>query len=202
MMNSVAMRAMTMSEAGHRADEILRRIDGVKNPIGAEVGVAIGQTSECLLTRRGDLRLVMVDSYLPADSQPEPYRQSGDWHARLTQAEQDAHKRAAEEATAFAADRRQILSMLSVVAASTYPDLHFDFVFIDADHSYEGASSDISAWAPKIKPGGWLCGHDYMMNGDPARPWSMGPKKAVDEFVAEHNLRLELGLNYTWFTRL
>ena len=40
---------------------------------------------------------------------------------------------------------------------------HFNdvwFVFIDADHSYEGVKRDIVAWHPKITPGGVIAGHD------------------------------------------
>lgn len=190
-----------MSEARQRADEILRRIAGVKNPIGAEIGVAIGQTSECLL-QRGDLKLIMVDSWLPSELQSDSYKASGDRYGTLSQGEQDAHRRVAEEVTAFAGDRRTIVPLLSHVAATLYPDFYFDFVFIDADHTYEGASSDIADWAHKVKPGGWLCGHDYYLNPDQSMPWQVGPKKAVDEFISEHDLRLELGMNYTWFLRL
>ena len=38
-----------------------------------------------------------------------------------------------------------------------------DFVFVDADHSTEGVSEDIEAWRPKIRPGGWMIGHDFNM---------------------------------------
>ena len=36
-----------------------------------------------------------------------------------------------------------------------------DRVFIDADHSKRGCEADIRAWAPKVKPSGWVCGHDW-----------------------------------------
>ncbi len=36
-----------------------------------------------------------------------------------------------------------------------------DFVFVDADHSYECAKADITNWLPKIKEQGWIGGHDY-----------------------------------------
>ena len=201
MKNSAAKKMTTMSEALHRAQEILNRLNGTQNPIGAEIGVAIGQTSECLLQRH-DLKLIMVDSYRPSEEQTEAYKASGDRFGTLTKGEQDAHKRVAEEVTRFAEPRRALLNMDSLEAAKTIPDGSLDFVFIDADHSYEGASADISAWHTKVKPGGWLCGHDYWLVPDPSQSWTQGPKRAVDEFVAERNLRLELGLNYTWFVRL
>lgn len=39
-------------------------------------------------------------------------------------------------------------------------DETYDFVFIDADHTYEGCKEDILLWGPKVKPGGFLMGHD------------------------------------------
>lgn len=49
----------------------------------------------------------------------------------------------------------------SVEAAAEFDDESLDWVFIDADHSYEAVVADIAAWAPKLKPGGLLSGHDY-----------------------------------------
>ncbi|MHC4377603.1 MAG: class I SAM-dependent methyltransferase [Planctomycetota bacterium] len=33
-------------------------------------------------------------------------------------------------------------------------------VFLDADHTTEAVQADIQAWWPKVRPGGWLAGHD------------------------------------------
>jgi len=53
--------------------------------------------------------------------------------------------------------------MSSLEAATTYLDKSLDFVFIDADHSYEAVRADIIAWWPKVKNGGIISGHDYHM---------------------------------------
>jgi len=51
--------------------------------------------------------------------------------------------------------------MESVAAAAMYADNSLDFVFIDADHTYESITSDIQSWLPKVKIGGIISGHDY-----------------------------------------
>jgi hypothetical protein len=101
----------------------------------------------------------------------------------------------AKEVTAFAQDRRRIMHMPSTLAAEMLQDESFDFVFLDADHSYKAVKEDIEAWGPKVRPGGWLCGHDY---GKPA----LGVTQAVSEFVEATGLFLELGQNTTWFIKL
>ena len=58
------------------------------------------------------------------------------------------------------ADRAQVLRMSTVEAAQLFQDNSLDFVFIDADHSYDGVMQDIAAWQPKVKPGGWLGGSE------------------------------------------
>jgi cephalosporin hydroxylase len=40
-----------------------------------------------------------------------------------------------------------------------------DFVYIDADHSFDAVLNDILAWKKVIRPGGWIGGHDYNDEG-------------------------------------
>ncbi len=39
-----------------------------------------------------------------------------------------------------------------------------DWVYIDALHDYENVTADLNAWAPLIRSGGALCGHDYIQH--------------------------------------
>lgn len=54
-----------------------------------------------------------------------------------------------------------------------------DFIFIDADHSYESVKSDILDYFPLLKIGGIIAFHDYVSGIHGDHP---GVKKAVDEF--------------------
>lgn len=65
---------------------------------------------------------------------------------------------------------------LSMEAAKDYPDGFADMVLIDADHEYESVREDIRAWMPKVRKGGFLCGHDYSEPNE-------GVVKAVDELI-------------------
>lgn len=65
--------------------------------------------------------------------------------------------------------------------AEQFDDGYFDFVFIDADHSYPAVQKDIAAWLPKVRDGGILAGHDY---GNTYHP---GVKVAVDEVFKDVN---------------
>ncbi len=69
-------------------------------------------------------------------------------------------------------------------ASTLFEDNELDFVFIDAEHTYQGLSNDLRCWMPKIKKTGILAGHDYHEN------WS-GVIKAVDEIIGKDNIKLE-----------
>tara|TARA_R110000868_G_scaffold140124_2_gene355437 strand:+ start:1125 stop:1706 length:582 start_codon:yes stop_codon:yes gene_type:complete len=62
-------------------------------------------------------------------------------------------------------------------AYKLFADASLDFVFIDADHSYEGVLEDIQLWHPKVKTGGVLAGHDY--------DWTGVKQAVIDFFVAK-----------------
>jgi hypothetical protein len=49
----------------------------------------------------------------------------------------------------------------SVTASRLLGDATLDWVHLDARHDYASLKTDIQAWLPKVKPGGWLSGDDY-----------------------------------------
>lgn len=178
-----------------RAKEVLKRLNGAKHPRGAEIGVFAGEMSAALLRENPILHLDMIDSW---EGEGKAYTgDSGDWHAKLSQKTQDGFFEAALQRTDFASDRRTVLCGRSTAIAENTQQ-QYDFVFLDADHSYEGCSADIAAWRGKIKPGGWLGGHDYENHNFP----KFGVTRAVNEFVAASGLELELGDNFCWFVRI
>lgn len=59
-------------------------------------------------------------------------------------------------------DRAIMIRADSAIASDIFADESLDFVYIDANHAYEFVKEDIAKWYPKVKKGGWLCGHDFL----------------------------------------
>lgn len=55
----------------------------------------------------------------------------------------------------------EVLRHDTAAAGALFSGTAVDVVYFDADHSRDGLARDIAAWAPRLKPGGLLCGHDY-----------------------------------------
>lgn len=181
------------SAAQLRCDAILERLNPKEGSItGVEVGVFAGDLSRKLLASRPEMVLHLVDSWTTVH-RPD-YALSGDFHTTLSQADQDLAHAMTVRAVSFAASRAPIIRMDSLKAAALFPDGTLDFVFIDADHSYEGCAADIAAWLPKVKVGGVLCGHDYENTDFP----KFGVRRAVDQLLGT----VELGENFTWFKHI
>jgi predicted O-methyltransferase YrrM len=60
-----------------------------------------------------------------------------------------------------------------------------DLIFHDASHEYEGVRDDLIHWFPKLKSDGIMIIDDY-------EPQFPGVVRAVDEYIAEHDLEKEM----------
>jgi hypothetical protein len=182
-----------------RAREILSRLP--ENPTVVEIGVFRGRLSRDLLQQRKDLRLTMVDQWSNhGHDGAELKRRYGEipFYVKYSPERWERIYRHVVNSNRFAADRINIIRKSSLDAAKDIPDRSCDLVFIDADHTYEAVKADIQAWRPKVKPGGYLAGHDY---DAPKEGGIYGVKRAVDEFARDHNATIETGDDYTFFIR-
>jgi hypothetical protein len=143
-----------------------------------EVGVELGRNARVILAQNQPAELTLVD--------PWRHLPGSDWERLDEGATLNLDDNYQIVRSLFYGDPRvTLMRKLSTEAAALFPDESLDIVYIDADH-YQ-AAQDIAAWWPKVKPGGYLCGHDYTMN-----EW-IKVQRDVDAFA----LRVDLPLYVT-----
>ena len=123
---------------------------------GAEIGVGIGETAAYLLHTCKDLYLLLVDPWVRQDPCICPnWENFGlDPHENFEKTLRVLKKVDPE------VSRCQIIKTFSVQAALAIEDGALDFVFVDANHSGKAVAEDLKAWAPKVRVGGAVFGHD------------------------------------------
>lgn len=176
---------------------------------GVEVGVFKGEFSKSIL-ERWDGTLYMVDVWRPLDWSDYNDMSNHSGHS-------DAYREAMESIVGNE-DRAIMVRASSEIAASMFEDNSLDFVYIDANHAYDYVVQDIEVWYPKVRPGGLICGHDYIdidwdqdpnfhENGKDKHIWTsvyngvFGVNPAVDEFCRRNSLDLEVTCEWfgSWF---
>lgn len=142
------------------------------NGVIAEIGVETGSYSRVIFDRAGPSRFHLIDVW---ESIPDP------WPSREAQAQnyRDVCRMFADQ---IATDRVVVHKGDDLQILAGFPDAYFDWVYIDTVHQYEHTLRELEACAPKMKPGGLICGHDYS-DSTTSRRYGWGVIRAVDEFV-------------------
>lgn len=153
-----------------------------KNCVVAEIGVCHGDNAKNIHKICKPKELVLVDSWSNATTGIGRIRARPDevWENMLKSLQDH-----------FSSDDSvKIHRGLSLEVCKNFPNDYFDWVYIDASHLYDECYLDLVNWFPKIKVGGFLCGHDYTDNENTRRK-NFGVKKAVDQFVEENGLVID-----------
>ncbi len=128
---------------------ILMRDAGFK--IGVEVGVEQGLYSERLCQLIPGLKLYAVDCWQAHRGYRDHVSQE-----KLDGFFESTRKRVAQYDC-------QLIRKWSVEAAKRFDDRSLDFVYIDANHDLANVIKDLVAWAPKVRKGGIISGHDFKL---------------------------------------
>jgi len=169
---------------------IIDRIPKGESWTGAEIGVLKGQTAREILQARPLVYHILVDPW--SDDKDESYINSGSSDSKQEQSFYDECFKITSIRMEPFKDRVEFMRMKSVDASHLIEDNSLDYVFIDADHSYEGVARDIKTWISKVRPGGWIGGHDYNDRHYPS----------VSKAVHENFDNVEIGPDHTWFVRI
>ena len=146
---------------------------------GAEIGVQAGLYSQTLRNTWKGEELYLIDRWKYDPDYKDIANVSDEKQIKLYLSVVDK----------FANDDSiQVIKKDSIEASKQFPDEFFDWIYLDADHSYAGCMNDLEAWYPKLKKGGIFAGHDYL-DGEFACG-SFRVKSAVDKFIKDKIVNL------------
>ena len=162
---------------------LLRRMP--KNSVCVEIGVWKGDFSDRILRLTHPRELYLID---PWAFQPQFPKRMYSGNLASSQHDMDAicegvRRRFAQVKEVrihrrFSSDLPEILQGASL-----------DWVYIDGNHSKAFVKQDLDLCWPRLRRGGYITGDDYSWRD---LDGSYGVREAVDEFAAEHELRVEL----------
>ena len=144
-----------------REFEIARRLNQNNAKVGVEIGVFKGRFSKAILDRWPGT-LYMVD----------PWRPLGDEY--LDSSNHKMHASAYSDTMNSIKgyeDRAFMIRALSDQAVNLFADNSLDYVYIDGNHAYDWVKQDLEMWWPKLKSGGIMSGHDFLLVD-----WDNNPK--------------------------
>lgn len=166
-------------------DVLWKLINKNRLKVGAEIGVAFAGHSERILQKTRS-KLYCIDPYQHIRGYDDPMNKS--------QTEFDLLFQFAQSRLAKYRSRVTFIRQKSQ-AAITKIQGEIDYVYIDADHSYQGVREDIRRWFFKIRDGGIIAGHDYNHPNFP------GVKRAVDEFFDRFGWKVTSYPSGVWWVK-
>lgn len=152
----------------------------LKKIVGAEIGVYKGRNAKQILEQLSIKTLYLIDPFKPfIDASTGQLHNSANFN---------------DTKTFLDCFKNQIIFIKkkSDQAFSLIPSL--DFVYIDGDHSYEVVKNDIEVYYPKIKPSGFIGGHNF-------EPRYLGVIKAVSEYALANQLKVHIKKTDWWIKK-
>jgi len=159
-----------------------------KDGVVAEIGTAEGAFARSILDAAKPRLLHLID--------PWEHFAEGAYTAdfsNVSAERQDArHQDVLKKFAAEIADGQVVVHRATSAAAlADFADGEFDWIYVDGLHTEEGVHADLTAYAAKLKPHGFISGHDYT-NNPLADRQGFGVIEAVNRFAVETDFRLIL----------
>jgi hypothetical protein len=144
--------------------------------VTAEIGVATGRLSKIIIENNKPKKLYLIDAWKNFDI--------GYYDENMV--DDDSHEKRYQSVKEHFATNQSVILVrdYSTEAAKQFEDEFFDWVYIDADHSYDGCITDLKAYNKKVKQTGYIWGHDWLAGTYTKKGFDVN--RAVKDFVEEN----------------
>ena len=139
-----------------------------KNSVVAEVGTQYGRFAEKIISITKPKKLHLIDYNFDL------------FKAEVTREQKTIFQEGIENGTV------ELHEGDSSTILGSFPEEYFDWIYIDADHAYEGVCKDIDRGYTKLKSDGMMIFNDYT-NWSVCEIMPYGVAKAVNEFCIANN---------------
>ena len=150
--------------------KILLMLADIEDAIGAEIGVAQGETTLQLVSLDNVKRVYAIDPFLKYSSPPNGIKSGQGYNDRKIahmidneQTFEDFYNICKNKFAAYK-DRIILLRKFSNQAAKLINE-KLDFVYIDGNHAYEYVYDDLEKYYKLVRPGGIIIGDDFSFTG-------------------------------------
>ena len=155
--------------------------DFPKNGIGAEVGVARAYNAMHLYHITKPKLMYLCDTWL--NDYPYEFHVAPDlWNGPNKEITSEIFKKELSDGTV------SIFHGYSAAFFNSLEDDHLDWIYIDANHRYEGVKPDLERAYDKVKNNGIIAGHDFYVN---PTAWKSGVVRAVNEMIQDGKIIME-----------
>ena len=161
--------------------------------IAIEVGVWRGDFSQQMINTLKPNKFYGVDPY---HYSPDQVSAPGPEFAN----QQKLDALASSVQQRFQQQGHELIRSNSDQAAKQFKGRTVDVVYLDGDHTYNGVKTDIKAWLPKVKKGGYLVGHDYCA-GKTGGGYPYGVIEAVAEAFPDTEVGVTNDSPPSWYIR-
>ncbi|MFO1005727.1 MAG: class I SAM-dependent methyltransferase [Planctomycetaceae bacterium] len=144
-----------------------------KGAVIAEAGVSQGQYSRAILEVCQPQKLHLIDI----------------WQSNKARYDEEAYQLVLKTfASQIGSGTVVVHRDYSHKVFAAFPDNYLDYVYLDADHSYDAVKLELETVKQKMKPDGVIAGHDYVKWSNQSSRF--GVVEAVNEFCLNHDFEL------------
>lgn len=169
---------------GFLRDDMYKLFKELGFSTGVEIGVEKGKNAQTMFEIIPNLKLYGVDPYKQHPQASYAYHAMiRNWDAKyLHNAKRQCLKR-------MNGRNFTLLQGFSEDMIHNVEDNTLDFVYIDADHSYDFVMQDMILWGRKVRKGGIISGHDYYADKSTSSRRAK-VTQAINDYVKVHGINL------------
>lgn len=165
---------------GFKRTDLAKLFAELKFKVGAEVGVERGRYSLQIYQANPGVKLYCIDCWQVYSDCPD--------YSELYNGQRKLDRWYNQAKNLLTPYNCELIKKYSLDAVRDFELVSLDFVYIDANHSFDYVMSDIIEWSRRVRPGGIVSGHDYVA-GSNSHKFKFDVIEATNVYANIHKIK-------------